>query len=124
MLSSQIRVTHWRVLLVLHPVVSIPRPSVRLVDSTELTYLSPFRFLYRFPQTSHLKGFSFSMPSVPGYGVLVSGLTMEKVPSPFSCNCWVECPWVLWYLGTAVSEKGGGLGILQKVTYFRPFWFL
>jgi hypothetical protein len=58
----------------------------------KLTYLSPFRFLYRFPQTSHLNGFSFSIPSVPGYGVLVSGLTIEKVPSPFSCNCWVECP--------------------------------
>lgn len=53
------------------------------------TYLRPFRFLYLLPQTSHLYGFSFSIPRVPGYGVDVSGLTMEKVPSPFSCNCWV-----------------------------------
>lgn len=63
-----------------------------------LTYFNPLRFLYRFPQTSHLNGFSFSMPRVPGYGALVSGLTIEKVPSPFSCNCCVEWPWVLWYL--------------------------
>lgn len=32
----------------------------------KLTYLRPLRFLYRFPQVSQLKGFSFSMPSVPG----------------------------------------------------------
>ena len=31
-----------------------------------LWYLSPFKFLYRFWQTSHLYGFSFSMPMVPG----------------------------------------------------------
>jgi hypothetical protein len=51
-----------------------------------LWYLSPFRFLYRFWHTSHLYGFSFSMPCVPGYGACVSGLTMENVPSPFSCS--------------------------------------
>lgn len=52
-----------------------------------LTYLRPFKFLYRFPQVSQLKGFSFSMPNVPGYGALVSGLTIENVPSPFSWSC-------------------------------------
>lgn len=54
-----------------------------------LTYFRPFRFLYRLPHTSHLYGFSFSIPRVPGYGVDVSGLTMENVPSPFSCSCCV-----------------------------------
>lgn len=59
-------------------------------DGAILTYFKPFRFLYRFPHVSQLNGFSFSIPRVPGYGALVSGLTIEKVPSPFSCNC---CVW-------------------------------
>lgn len=83
--------------------------------------------------------------------MLVSGLTIEKVPSPFSCNCWVECPWVLWYLVRLLVGLGEGMqlgkakvwGLLALVadqrkflprankekhvgvkTYFRPFWFL
>lgn len=51
------------------------------------TYLRPLRFLYRFLQTSQEYGFSFSMPIVPGYGAQVSGSTIEKVPSSFSCSC-------------------------------------
>ena len=31
-----------------------------------LTYFNPFKFLYLLLHTSHLNGFSFSMPSVPG----------------------------------------------------------
>lgn len=49
--------------------------------------MRPLRFLYRFLHTSHEYGFSFSMPMVPGYGTHVSGSTMEKVPSSFSCSC-------------------------------------
>lgn len=63
-----------------------------------LWYFSPLRFLYRLWQTSHLYGFSFSIPIVPGYGWLLSGSKMEKVPSPFSWSLWFWCPWVLWYL--------------------------
>ena len=57
-----------------------------------LWYLRPLRFLYRFPQISHRYGFSFSIPSVPGYGTDVSGLTIENVPSAFSCSCWLVWP--------------------------------
>lgn len=94
--------------------------------------MRPFKFLYRFPQVSQLKGFSFSIPRVPGYGALVSGLTMEKVPSPFSCNCCVWWPWALWYLNwillashrktEPIKVLGSGEG--QKKTHFNPFWFL
>ncbi len=64
MLGPEIRIAHGRMLLVLdgcQRCFLIP-----CWFRHKLTYLSPFRFLYRFPQTSHLKGFSFSMPSVPG----------------------------------------------------------
>lgn len=46
-------------------------------------YFSPFKFLYRFPQISHLYGLSFSMPMPSGYGVFDRGSMIEIVPSSF-----------------------------------------
>lgn len=62
----------------------------------DLWYFKPFKFLYRLPHTSHRCGFSFSIPSVPGYGADVSGFTIEKVPSALSCNCWLLWPCWKW----------------------------
>lgn len=57
-----------------------------------LWYFKPFKFLYLFWQISHLYGFSFSIPMVPGYGADVSGLTIEKVPSALSWSLWLLWP--------------------------------
>lgn len=52
-------------------VIGLPGPVATLFSGLQggecaLWYLSPLRFLYRFPHTSHPYGFSFSIPSVPG----------------------------------------------------------
>jgi hypothetical protein len=63
--GPDIGIAHGRMLLVLDGCQFwLSSTPGRFVD--KLTYLRPFRFLYRFPHTSHLNGFSFSMPSVPG----------------------------------------------------------
>lgn len=65
--GPDIGIAHGRMLLVLGGCQFwlSPIPG-RAALRDQLTYLRPFRFLYRFPHTSHLNGFSFSMPSVPG----------------------------------------------------------
>lgn len=90
-----------------------------------LWYFRPLRFLYRLPQNSHRYGLCFSMPRVPGYGLRVSGSTIEKVPFSFAASCcvlWPCCAKGQWEISVLPSRKSYAFVVFQTVLIFVCFF--